>query len=56
VAITLSLLATWFILRYSFAIQRVLGDLVTDIMAKVLGMLVAAIAIRIIADGLIGLF
>jgi len=56
VAITLSLLATWFILRYSYAIQRVLGDLVTDIMAKVLGMLVAAIAIGIIADGLIALF
>ncbi len=54
-AIALSLLATWIILKFSSQIQKVLGDCVTDIMAKVLGMLVAAIAIKIIADGIIGL-
>jgi multiple antibiotic resistance protein len=54
-AIALSLLATWIILKFSSQIQKILGDCVTDIMAKVLGMLVAAIAVKIIADGIIGL-
>ena len=54
-AIGLSLLATWVILKYSAYIQKILGECVTDIMAKVLGMLVAAIAIKIIADGVIAL-
>lgn len=53
VAITLSLLATWLILYYAEGIQRVLGNVVTDIMGKVLGMLVAAIAVRIIASGVL---
>ncbi len=55
-AIGLSLVATWIVLRYSAYIQKLLGDCVTDIVAKVLGMLVAAIAIKIIADGVMGLF
>jgi len=53
IAITLSLLATWFILYYAEAIQSVLGNVVTDIMGKVLGMLVAAIAVKIIASGIL---
>lgn len=53
VAITLSLLATWLILYYAESIQRILGDVVTDIMGKVLGMLVAAIAVKIIASGIL---
>jgi len=55
VAIGLSLLATWIVLKFSPQIQRLLGDCVTDIMAKVLGMLVASIAIKIIADGAVSL-
>ena len=55
-AIGLALIATWIILRFSGIIQRILGDCITDIMARVLGMLVAAIAIKIIADGITGLF
>jgi multiple antibiotic resistance protein len=54
-AIALSLAATWIILRFSAQIQRILGECVIDIMAKVLGMLVAAIAVKIIVDGLAGL-
>ena len=54
VAITLCLAATWVILYFSAGIQRILGTVVTDIMGKVLGMLVAAIAIRIIFSGIIG--
>jgi multiple antibiotic resistance protein len=53
IAITLSLLATWSILFYAENIQRILGDVVTDIMGKVLGMLVAAIAVKIIASGIL---
>ena len=52
IAITLSLIATWLVLYYSENIQRVLGEVVTDIMGKVLGMLVAAIAVNIIANGI----
>jgi multiple antibiotic resistance protein len=52
IAITLSLIATWLVLYYSENIQRILGDVVTDIMGKVLGMLVAAIAVNIIAQGI----
>ncbi len=55
IAIALSLGATWIILRFSSEIQRFLGDCVTEIMARVLGMLVAAIAVKIISDGIIGL-
>jgi multiple antibiotic resistance protein len=55
VAITLSLLATWLVLYYSELIQRVLGEVVTDIMGKMLGMLVAAIAIKIIASGIMAI-
>jgi multiple antibiotic resistance protein len=54
IAITLCLAATWVILYFSAGIQRILGTVVTDIMGKVLGMLVAAIAIRIIFSGIIG--
>ncbi len=55
IAITLSLVATWIILRFSSHLQQIVGETVIDIMAKVLGMLVAAIAVKIIADGIIGL-
>ncbi|MDP2796424.1 MAG: MarC family protein [Methanoregula sp.] len=55
IAITLSLLATWLVLYYSEFIQRILGEVVTDIMGKMLGMLVAAIAVKIIASGIMAL-
>jgi len=55
IAITLSLIATWLVLYYSEFIQRILGEVVTDIMGKVLGMLVAAIAVKIIASGIMAL-
>jgi multiple antibiotic resistance protein len=52
VAVTLALTVTWLILYYASPIQRILGDVVTDIMGKVLGMLLAAIAIKIIFAGI----
>ncbi len=53
IAITLALVATWLVLYFAEDIQRILGDVVTDIMGKVLGMLVAAIAVKIIASGIL---
>jgi multiple antibiotic resistance protein len=53
IAITLALLATWLVLYFAEKIQHILGDVVTDIMGKVLGMLVAAIAVKIIASGIL---
>ena len=53
IAITLALFATWLVLYYAEKIQRILGEVVTDIMGKVLGMLVAAIAVKIIASGIL---
>jgi multiple antibiotic resistance protein len=55
IAITLTLAATWIVLYYSDTIQRVLGDVMTDIMGKVLGMFVAAIAVKIITSGILAL-
>jgi len=52
VAVTLALIVTWLFLYYAAPIQRILGDVVTDIMGKVLGMLLAAIAIKIIFAGI----
>jgi len=55
IAITLSLLATWLILYFAENIQHFLGEVVTDIMGKVLGMLLAAIAVKIITSGIMAL-
>lgn len=53
IAITLVLIATWIILYYADTIQRVLGDVITDIMGKMLGMLLAALAVQIMASGIL---
>ncbi|MGB4235924.1 MAG: MarC family protein [Methanoregulaceae archaeon] len=55
VAIALTLAATFLILRFAFQIQQILGVTVTEILGKILGMLVSAIAVSIIADGVVGL-
>ena len=55
IAITLALAATWMILYFASDIQKILGDVVTDIMGKVLGMFLAAIAIKIITSGIVAL-
>jgi multiple antibiotic resistance protein len=55
IAIALTLAATFIILRFSYQIQHLLGECVTEILAKILGMLVAAIAIGIIAAGILGI-
>jgi multiple antibiotic resistance protein len=55
IAVTLVLLITWLILYYAELIQKVLGTVVTDIMGKILGMFLAAIAVKLIAQGVIAL-
>jgi small neutral amino acid transporter SnatA (MarC family) len=55
IAIAFTLMATFVVLRLSYQIQNLLGICVTEILIKILGMLVAAIAVSIIADGIIGL-
>lgn len=55
IAITLALAATWLILYYADTIQKILGHVVTDIMGKVLGMFLAAIAVKIIWSGIAAL-
>ncbi|MDD1672178.1 MAG: MarC family protein [Methanomicrobiales archaeon] len=54
IAIFLSLVATWLTLRYAALIQKLCGDVVIGIMARVLGMLLAAIAVKLIAAGITG--
>ena len=54
-ASAISLAATWLVLKYATLIQRLLGETVTDVMGKVLGMLVAAIAVKIIVAGILAL-
>jgi multiple antibiotic resistance protein len=51
-ASAISLIATWLVLKYATLIQRILGETITDVMGKVLGMLVAAIAVKIIVAGI----
>ncbi len=55
IAIALSLVATWLILKYSALILRIFGDIVIGVLARVLGMLLAAIAVTLIAKGISGL-
>ncbi|MDD1670357.1 MAG: MarC family protein [Methanomicrobiales archaeon] len=52
VASAISLAGSWLVLKYATLIQRLLGETVTDVMGKVLGMLVAAIAVKIIVAGI----
>ncbi|MDD1678532.1 MAG: MarC family protein [Methanomicrobiales archaeon] len=54
-AIFLALVATWLILNYSAAIQRIFGEVIIGILARVLGMLLSAIAVTLIAQGIVAL-
>lgn len=48
----LCLFASWIVLRYSQQIRNLIGDTITEVIAKMLGMFTAAIAIKIISDGI----
>ncbi len=55
IAIALSLGVTWLILKYAAEIQRFVGELIIGILARVLGMLLSAIAVTLIAEGIVAL-
>ena len=53
----LALLAThvviWLALRFSLTLHRVLGDSAIRVLTRILGLLLAAIAVQMIADGVL---
>jgi len=51
-AAALALAVTWLVLKYAALIQKLLGETVTDIFGKVLGMILAAIAVQLIIAGI----
>ena len=52
VSSALALAVTFLVLRYSALIQRVLGRTVTEIVGRVLGMILAAIGVQLIIAGI----
>jgi multiple antibiotic resistance protein len=48
----LALAVTFLVLRYAALIQKVLGRTITDIMGRVLGMILAAIGVQLIIAGI----
>jgi multiple antibiotic resistance protein len=55
-AITLTFIATYFILRAASLVQRVLGQGGVAILERVMGLLLAAIAVQFVVDGVKDLF
>ena len=57
VTVTLALLAThvviWASLRFSVALHRLLGDTAIRVLTRILGLLLAAIAVQMIGDGVV---
>ncbi|MCL3777719.1 MULTISPECIES: MarC family protein [unclassified Actinomyces] len=57
VTVALALLAThvvvWASLRYSVGLHRVLGDTAIRVLTRILGLLLAAIAVQMMGDGLV---
>ncbi|QYZ79365.1 MarC family protein [Methanofollis formosanus] len=54
-ALLITLAFTWFTLRYAGTIQRMLGETVSGVLTNVFGMVLAALAITLIAEGIEGL-
>lgn len=54
-ALILTLAITWLTLRYAEVIQRLLGETISGVLTNVFGMVLAALAITLIAEGIEGL-
>ncbi|WP_298665363.1 MarC family protein [uncultured Methanofollis sp.] len=54
-AVILCLVLTWLILRYADAIQQALGETISGVLTDVFGMVLAALAVTLIAEGVGGL-
>lgn len=49
-----AMIAVWLFLRYASAVSRVLGDSGTTLLSRIAGMLLAAIAVQMVVDGVMG--
>jgi len=56
VAIVLTFAITWVVMQYSTVILRVLGETGSDVIARIMGMLLAAIAVQFIREGVQAIF
>ncbi|MDD3621440.1 MAG: MarC family protein [Methanofollis sp.] len=54
-ALLVTLALTWLILRYAEVIQQMLGETISGVLTNVFGMVLAALAITLIAEGIVGL-
>ncbi|WP_347349437.1 MarC family protein [Nigerium sp.] len=52
-ALAAAMLAVWLFLRFASVIRRVLGDAGTTLLSRVAGMLLAAIAVQMVVDGVL---
>lgn len=55
IAVFLSLIVIWLLLVYSRYLKAILGETVIDILSKIMGLLLAAIAVQMIWTGILGL-
>ncbi len=53
-ALTAAMAAVWLFLRFASGIRRFLGDAGTTLLSRIAGMLLAAIAVQMIVDGVLG--
>jgi len=54
-AVLLCLMLTWLTLRYADVIQQALGETISRVMTDVFGMVLAALAVTLSAEGVDGL-
>ena len=55
IAAFLTLLATWFVLMYSSNLYKVLGEHWTNIISRIMGIILAAIAVKFITHGILNI-
>ena len=53
-ALASAMAAVWVFLRFAGGIRRVLGDAGTTLLSRIAGMLLAAIAVQMVVDGVLG--
>ena len=54
--IALNMLVAWIILRQSDLIQRALGDNGTRVLTRIMGLLIAAVAVTFVREGLVSIY
>lgn len=56
IAAFLTLLATWLILMNSIRLYKILGDHWTNVISRIMGIILAAIAVEFITNGVVNIF